>query len=132
MTDPAAQILAELQQLDRRHAVEQRELNDRQQQERRALVARAMLTSEPKVVGGGTGPMTVPPDLIGPKQAQREFRLSKASLARIGESNPHLCFFDERGRRMYSKALLGAHLKQHPLRRQTTRAPAFRSPSGPK
>jgi hypothetical protein len=120
VSDPNAQILAEMQRLDRQHAAEQRELNDRQQQERRALVARALLTSEPKVVGGGTG-SAIPADLIGPKRAQREFRLSKASLARIGDSHPELCIFAERGRRMYSQALLGAHLQRHPLRRQSSR-----------
>lgn len=103
-------------------------MSDRQQLERRALFARALLTSDPEHTRGGNG-SAIQADLIKPKQAQREFSLSKASLARLGDSNPHLCFFDERGRRMYSLALLGDHLKQHPLRRQISRAPAFRSHS---
>jgi hypothetical protein len=134
VSEPAAQIVRELQRLERQHATEQGELADRQRQERLGLIARMTLTAEPK-----PSATALPTDLLKPKEAQREFHLSKASLFRLGEKYPELCFFNEQGARMYSKSLLDARLKVQPLRRQRVRKTdhacdlnGFRSRSDPK
>jgi hypothetical protein len=108
-------ILTHIQRLDREHAAELADVTDRHRRERGALLARLLLIASPKADGLS--------DLLKPKEAQREFKLSKRSLFRLGQKHPMgtpggFCFVNEHGKRMYSKSLLSAHLRLHPLRRQ--------------
>jgi len=116
-----SKILREIQRLDRQHAAEQVALTDRHRWERGALIARLLLIATPKADGLS--------DLLKPKEAEREFDLSKRSLFRLGEMYPMgtpggFCLTDGRGRRFYSKSLLRAHLQANPLRRQRAKKPS--------
>jgi hypothetical protein len=126
LTEPAAQILAELHRLDRLHAAEQAELGDRQRRERGTLIARLLLVTAPKPAGLN--------EMLKPKQAQRAFGLSKTVLFRLGEKHPigshgGFCFIDEQGNRLYSRPLLESYLRDHPPRRQ--RRQQLQDASGP-